>query len=75
VVGGRIYGQHPLIRIGARVGTDRADDVGGGRFIPTTSSDQYAATLARWFGVADAELATVAPSINNFAQRDLGFML
>jgi uncharacterized protein (DUF1501 family) len=75
VAGGRIYGQHPLIRIGARVGTDRADDVGGGRFIPTTSSDQYAATLARWFGVADAELATVAPSINNFAQRDLGFML
>jgi len=75
VAGGRIYGQHPLIRIGARVNTDRADDVGGGRFIPTTSSDQFAATLARWFGVADADLATVAPSINNFAQRDLGFML
>lgn len=75
VAGGRIYGQYPLLRIGARAGTDRADDVGGGRFIPTTSSDQYAATLARWFGVADADLPTVAPSINNFAQRDLGFMV
>jgi uncharacterized protein (DUF1501 family) len=75
VAGGRIYGQFPLLRIGARVGTDRADDVGGGRFIPTVSSDQYAATLARWFGVADADLALVAPSINSFAQRDLGFMI
>lgn len=74
VAGGRIYGQYPLLRIGARAGTDRADDVGGGRFIPTTSSDQFAATLARWFGIADADLATVAPSLNNFAQRDLGFM-
>jgi uncharacterized protein (DUF1501 family) len=75
VAGGRLYGQYPLLRIGARIGTDRADDTGGGRFIPTTSSDQYAATLARWFGVADADLATVAPSINNFAQRDLGFLI
>jgi uncharacterized protein (DUF1501 family) len=75
VAGGRIYGQHPLIRIGARVATDRADDVGGGRFIPTTSSDQFAATLARWFGVADADLKAVAPSIDNFAQRDLGFLI
>jgi uncharacterized protein (DUF1501 family) len=75
VRGGRIFGQYPLLRIGARLATDRADDVGGGRFIPTTSSDQYAATIARWFGVADADLATVAPSIGNFAQRDLGFLV
>jgi uncharacterized protein (DUF1501 family) len=75
VVGGRIFGQYPLLRIGARIGTDRADDTGGGRFIPTTSSNQYAATLARWFGVADADLSTVAPSINNFAVRDLGFLI
>jgi uncharacterized protein (DUF1501 family) len=50
-------------------------DVGGGRFIPTTSADQYAATLARWFGVEDAQLVQVAPNINNFATRNLGFML
>jgi uncharacterized protein (DUF1501 family) len=75
VAGGRLYGQYPLLRIGARAGTDRADDVGGGRFIPTTSSDQYAATVARWFGVADSDLAAVAPSIGNFAVRDLGFLV
>jgi uncharacterized protein (DUF1501 family) len=75
VAGGRLYGQYPLLRIGARVGTDRADDVGGGRFIPTTSSDQYAATLARWFGVAEVDIARVAPSIGNFAQSDLGFLI
>jgi uncharacterized protein (DUF1501 family) len=55
-------------------GVDGADDVGGGRFIPTLSSDQYAATLARWFGVPDADLATIAPSIGAFATRDLGFL-
>ena len=76
VAGGRIYGQYPLLKIGARAATERADDVGGGRLIPTTSSDQYAATLARWFGVtAAADLAAVAPSLGNFAQQDLGFMV
>jgi uncharacterized protein (DUF1501 family) len=69
VRGRAIYGRYPLLQI------DGADDVGGGRMIPTLSSDQYAATLARWFGVPDGELATVAPSIDNFAQRDLGFMI
>jgi uncharacterized protein (DUF1501 family) len=48
-------------------------EIGGGRIIPTVSADQYAATLARWFGVTDTDLAKVAPSIGNFAQRDLGF--
>ena len=47
---------------------------GGGRFIPTTSADQYAATLATWFGVADANLAQVAPNLANFSQRNLGFL-
>jgi uncharacterized protein (DUF1501 family) len=68
VRGQRIYGQYPLLEIGS------AQDVGGGRFIPTTSADQYAATLASWFGVQDADLAKVAPSIGNFAQRNLGFL-
>lgn len=74
VRGRRIYGDYPVLRIGAARAADGADDVGGGRFIPTTSSDQYAATLARWFGVTDADLPRIAPSIDNFAQRDLGFM-
>jgi len=49
--------------------------VTGGRMIPTTSADQYAATLARWFGIPDAELDIVAPNIGNFAVRDLNFMI
>jgi uncharacterized protein (DUF1501 family) len=75
VAGGAIYGEYPLLRLGARRGTDRADDVRGGRFIPTLSSDQYAATLATWFGVAEADLPTIAPSIDNFAVRNLGFLI
>jgi uncharacterized protein (DUF1501 family) len=69
VRGRTIYGRYPLLRIGG------ADDVGGGRMIPGISSDQYAATLARWFGVAEGDLASVTPSLVNFTQRDLGFMV
>lgn len=74
VAGGRIFGEYPLLRLGALRGTDRADDVDGGRFIPTLSSDQYVATLASWFGVDDADLATIAPNIGSFGIRNLGFL-
>lgn len=69
VRGGRFYGQYPLLEIGSTL------EIGGGRIIPTVSADQYAATLARWFGVTDTDLVKVAPSINNFTQRDLGFLV
>ena len=69
VAGQDFYGTYPLLQIGG------PDDVGGGRMIPTTSADQFAATLARWFGVPDIDLDIVAPHIGNFAQRDLGFMV
>jgi uncharacterized protein (DUF1501 family) len=69
VRGGNMYGQYPVLE------TNGVQDVGGGRLIPTTSADQYAATLASWFGVADADLPKVAPSIGNFTQRNLGFMV
>jgi uncharacterized protein (DUF1501 family) len=68
VRGQQIYGQYPVLSIGG------PQDVGGGRFIPTTSADQYAATLASWFGVADADLPKVAPNIGNFTTRNLGFL-
>lgn len=68
VRGGRFYGTMPtLINNGP-------DDVGGGEIIPTTSVDQYAATLAKWFGVGDSELNLILPNLGNFARRDLGFM-
>jgi uncharacterized protein (DUF1501 family) len=68
VRGGEFYGRTP------EMGLDTADDVGQGRWIPTTSVDQYAATLARWFGVSDSEMSLVVPNIANFSQKDLGFM-
>ena len=66
---GDLYGTYPLLAL------DGDDDVGGGRMIPTTSADQYAATLAKWFGIDDADLGAVAPNLDNFVVRDLGFML
>jgi uncharacterized protein (DUF1501 family) len=68
VRGRRIYGRMPVLEING------ADDTTAGRIIPTTSVDQYAATLARWFGVAEADIATVAPNLANFGEQDLGFL-
>jgi uncharacterized protein (DUF1501 family) len=69
VRGRQFYGQYPLLEIGSAL------EIGGGRIIPTVSADQYAATLASWFSVPDADLPKVAPSINNFATRNLGFLV
>ena len=71
VNGREMYGTYPSLELGQ----NNPDDVGGGRLIPTTSADQYAATLAKWFGIPDVDLDIVAPHIDNFAQRDLGFMV
>jgi uncharacterized protein (DUF1501 family) len=69
IQGRDMYGIYPDLALGSD------DDVGGGRMIPTTSSDQYAATLARWFGVEDLDISMVAPNIGNFAVQDLGFFI
>ncbi|MFT4195522.1 DUF1501 domain-containing protein [Ottowia sp.] len=50
------------------------EDIGQGRYIPSTSVDQYAATMARWFGVSDTEMTQVAPSIGNFNSKYIGFL-
>lgn len=57
-------------------GPDDADSGTGarGRWIPTTSAEQYAATLARWYGLADADMPLVFPNLGNFASSNLGFM-
>ncbi len=59
-------------------GPDDADSGTGarGRWIPTTSVEQYAATLARWYGLPEANMASVFPNYNNFisAGTNLGFM-
>ncbi|MDQ3711158.1 MAG: DUF1501 domain-containing protein [Acidobacteriota bacterium] len=47
-----------------------------GRWIPTTSVEQYAATLARWYGLPEANMPSVFPNYNNFISTgtNLGFM-
>jgi len=68
VNGGDIYGTIPLLELGA------PEDTGRGRWIPTTSVDEYAATLATWFGVSASNLPVVLPNIGRFATTNLGFM-
>ena len=73
VNGGRVYGTFPNQTLG---GPDDTDSGSGatGRFLPTTSTDEYGATLARWFGLGEAELDIVFPNLHRFASRNLGFM-
>ncbi|PAT39094.1 DUF1501 domain-containing protein [Vandammella animalimorsus] len=73
VKGGKIYGTTPSYRTDKDYNPDTGHDVGQGRAIPTTSVDEYAATLARWFGVSDSEMRLVVPNIGNFASPNLGF--
>lgn len=60
VVGGRIYGQMPELRLGSAL------DVGRGRLIPTTSIEQLGSTLARWFGLRYGDALEIFPNLQNF---------
>jgi uncharacterized protein (DUF1501 family) len=73
VLGGAVngkayYGTPPV------VANNGPDDIGQGRLVPTTSVDQYAATLANWFGVSSGDLPTVLPNLANFSTKNLGFV-
>lgn len=68
VKGGQFYGAAPSVSLT----TD--DQVGQGRLLPTTSVDQYGATLASWFGVSPSELPSVFPNIGRFGSSNLGFV-
>jgi uncharacterized protein (DUF1501 family) len=69
VQGGRIYGKFPTFQL---AGADDADT--RGRWIPSTSIDQYGATLSSWFGIPSTALATVFPNLANFPVTNLGFL-
>jgi uncharacterized protein (DUF1501 family) len=68
VRGQRTYGSFPVLAING------PNDTSTGRWIPTTSVDEYSATLARWFGLSAGDISTVFPNIGHFATTDLGFM-
>jgi uncharacterized protein (DUF1501 family) len=68
VRGGNIYGSLPTIAVNG------PDFIGGDGMIPSTSVEQYAATLAKWMGVSDANIDTIFPNLGRFASRDLGFL-
>lgn len=69
VKGGDFYGKFPTLAVN---GPD--DATGQGRWVPTTSVDQYAATLAAWFGVAATDLPSIFPNLANFTTPTLGIM-
>jgi len=68
VNGQHTYGQFPSFR------ANSPNDLGTGRWIPTTAIDQYFATLATWFGVDPGNLSTVFPNIGRFTSSNLGFI-
>ena len=70
VGGGAMYGQYPQLVLG---GPNDAEFEG--RWLPSVAVDQYGATLARWFGLAAANLNAVFPNLGSFPTSDLGVML
>jgi uncharacterized protein (DUF1501 family) len=68
-VQGGFYGTFPTLALNG------PDDVSGrGVYLPTTSLDQFGATLARWFGVSDADFPNVFPNLVKFPTANLGFL-
>jgi uncharacterized protein (DUF1501 family) len=91
VKGGDIYGAFPATAVSSQIDPltgvkfDNPLDVGSGNTIPQISVDQYAGTLAKWFGLSDVELNSIFPNLNKFSTTvdtstyslgtDLGFMV
>jgi len=67
VNGNALYGYAPPVSINNdSKAAGYEGHVGQGRLIPTTSVDQYGATLGKWFGLNDAQLAEILPNLKNF---------
>ncbi len=66
VQGGNFYGTFPELAVG---GYDDVPSGSRGRWIPTTSADQFASVLAKWFGVPtdSSEMQTIFPNLDRFA--------
>ncbi len=69
--GSGIYGRFPRIINNASdsaavPNAEKGESFSRGQFIPTTSSEQYAATLARWMGLSDADAPTLFPNLDRY---------
>lgn len=82
VKGARYFGEAPPVSIGDSSAPEDQWHVGQGRLLPRTSTDQFAATLAKWFGVPNSELNAILPNLRHFGSGngnldyplDLGFL-
>ena len=86
VKGAAFYGTPPPVSVASTSTPQDQWHVGQGRLLPSTSVDQYAGTLGKWFGVdagtGSTELASILPNINRFGAAagrpdyptDMGFM-
>ncbi len=70
VKGKQFYGAAP------EIANNGADDVGQGRLLPNIAVDQYASTLATWFGVSNSDMTTVLPNMGSYnpSSWNLGFI-
>ena len=73
VLGGSVLGKS-YVGTAPVLASNGPDDVGQGRLLPSLAVEQYAATLAGWFGVSASDQASVLPNLGNFTTRNLGFM-
>lgn len=71
VRGGQVVGTLPTLTLG---GPDDSDPNGGGRFVPTISTDQVGATLMRWLGLPATDLEKVFPNLANFGQKTINLL-
>ena len=79
VRGGDLYGRFPTLAVKNSSNNNfdgSPDQLGNGALLPGTSVDQLGATLGRWFGLSDTQVADVFPNLANFnvGVRNLGFM-
>ncbi|WMW79929.1 DUF1501 domain-containing protein [Undibacterium cyanobacteriorum] len=68
VAGGQVLGKFPSLVLG---GSEDSDPNRGGRHVPTTSTDQFAASLMQWLGLPASQFASVFPNLSNFTQKTL----
>jgi uncharacterized protein (DUF1501 family) len=74
VVGGAVRGQRFYGNMPSLLADNNPDDTGYGQIIPTLAVDQYAATLASWFGVGSSDIATILPNLGRYSAANLRFL-